>query len=528
MAEPPRKRKRAPSWKLEIPGDDIAKEILCAKLRQVRDNLRQKMNKAVNYYEILDKIADFWLDNVVATETKGQPNKTFTPYHESRSDKNEVLFVGTTSAMAKICEITKSHKMVCSLALQQKKVTMRGHVAIVTLTCEQKHSYIWTSSPHLPNKKFLVNYKMAHGMETSGILPITYQRLCMAAGCGHLSFAQKKVYLQSYNQCIDEEYEESVDDALIYETNSVENLEEGISVMSDARHGWRKNAKDTSVVVIGDNSHKVLCHEHVTKADDPITQRHEKLGTKNVLDKFEEKNIGVNLWIHDRNTSVNSLLREKQIKNQNDLWHAVKNTKKTVQKVTTGAKKRHGQTWHFELADKMEGISNHIHYAARRSKGDDNALKQSMDTIVPHYKGQHGKCHPESRCVTDKNYEASKIVITDKKAEILLTNALHSTIIYKHPEDFALGKDTHYVESFNNVLNIFQDKRINFSSKEYQKRAKLAVLHWNENVDRGYTSEWHKPTAANKRSKTKKIYKNITYQYRKKLWQRFFKSVINQ
>ena len=61
-----------------------------------------------------------------------------------------------------------------------------------------------------------------------------------------------------------------------------ENLEDGITVMSDARHGWRKNARDTSVVVIGDKTHKVLNHTHVTNADDPVTQRHETLGTKKV------------------------------------------------------------------------------------------------------------------------------------------------------------------------------------------------------------------------------------------------------
>ncbi|KAH3831630.1 hypothetical protein DPMN_104900 [Dreissena polymorpha] len=45
--------------------------------------------------------------------------------------------------------------------------------------------------------------------------------------------------------------------------------------MSYARHGWRKNAKDTSVVAIGERRHKVLKCEHVTKADDKVSRRHE-------------------------------------------------------------------------------------------------------------------------------------------------------------------------------------------------------------------------------------------------------------
>jgi hypothetical protein len=306
---------------------------------------------------------------------------------------------------------------------------------------------------------------------------------------------------------VNEAYTESIEEAIIHETSSVDNLDNGISVMCDARHGWRKNSKDTSVVVIGDNSHKVLCHQLVTKTDDAVTQRHETVGTRAVMDMFDEKNIGIHMWIHDRNMSINKLVNDRYIINQNDLWHGVRNLKKAMSKVMCGAKKYHGQTWHFELDDKLNSIANHVYYAAKASNGDADSMRQRLDTIVPHYKNQHSNCPAESRCKVDEKYEPTKKVITDPKAEKLLTDALHSTILYKNTKDFSFGKDSHYVESFNNVLNVFGDKRINFSSSEYEKRAKLAVLHWNENVDRGYTSTWHKPTAANRRAKTKKVYK---------------------
>ena len=51
-------------------------------------------------------------------------------------------------------------------------------------------------------------------------------------------------------------------------------------------------------------------------------------------------------------------------------------------------------------------------------------------------------------------------------------------------------------------MNIFQDKRISFSDTQYNMRAQLAVIHWNENVDRVYTSVWKPRTA---RAKGKKI-----------------------
>ena len=49
--------------------------------------------------------------------------------------------------------------------------------------------------------------------------------------------------------------------------------------------------------------------------------------------------------------------------------------------------------------------------------------------------------------------------------------------------------DTYYVESFNNVLLQYHDKRINFSREVYQLRTNLAVLDWNEHVNRPTTSE---------------------------------------
>jgi hypothetical protein len=41
-----------------------------------------------------------------------------------------------------------------------------------------------------------------------------------------------------------------------------------IAILTDARHGCRRNAKDTNVVCIGNATHKVLREEHMTKDDD--------------------------------------------------------------------------------------------------------------------------------------------------------------------------------------------------------------------------------------------------------------------
>ena len=112
--------------------------------------------------------------------------------------------------------------------------------------------------------------------------------------------------------------------------------------------------------------------------------------------------------------------------------------------------------------------------------------------------------------------------MTDSKAIGLLESTVTKSVLYKHPEDFVHAKDSSYVESFNNVMNLFQDKRICFSDEQYHMREQLAVLYWNENVDREYTSVW-KPRQTNiggksRKTREKKNYRPATYNYCDNIW----------
>ena len=41
------------------------------------------------------------------------------------------------------------------------------------------------------------------------------------------------------------------------------------------------------------------------------------------------------------------------------------------------------------------------------------------------------------------------------------------SIVYKYADYFRCGKDTYHTESFNNTVNMFQDKRIAFGDMQY-------------------------------------------------------------
>ena len=122
----------------------------------------------------------------------------------------------------------------------------------------------------------------------------------------------------------------------------------------------------------------------------------------------------------------------------------------------------------------------------------------------------------KSRCRKDPNYEPSKLVIRSPQAMHLLDTAVKKTTVYKFPRDFIYARDTFYVESFNNVLNIFHDKRICFGDESYKMRTALAIIHWNENVDRCSTSVHEYETG-----KTQKVLVHRTLNYRHAIWRRF-------
>jgi hypothetical protein len=180
------------------------------------------------------------------------------------------------------------------------------------------------------------------------------------------------------------------------------------------------------------------------------------------------------------------------------------------------------------LDDKVEPVGTHFHWAIRNCNENAETLQKLLLNTVEHYKNNHKGCHTSSRCQRDPNYEISHKVITNPHAEKLLLNVIKNSVIFKNPQDCRLCRDTFYVESFNNVINVYQDKRISFSNDQYKARSNLAVCHWNENVDREFTSIW-KPNHRMPRSvKGKKNYKRCTFLFRKSIWKRYVKSAFRK
>ena len=82
---------------------------------------------------------------------------------------------------------------------------------------------------------------------------------------------------------------------------------------------------------------------------------------------------------------------------------------------------------------------------------------------------------------------------------------------------------TAHVESFNNLLNVFQNKRICFQDDTYMTRSKIAVCHWNENVGR----ETRKLQHPDGRITLYYVHHDPSHNYQNTIWEKYSKLSIS-
>ena len=282
-------RNRAASFRIEIPGDDGRKAEFLGKKQSVRNHLYSRFNRPVNNNEVLSEALDFWI--LKHTQSRVITAAPVSFAEASIHENKQKVFITAETSVQSIVDIVQNHAHNCASGLKLKKLVYRGHVALVTLNCcnqNNPHILKWSSSPYLPNKQYLVNHRVIHGFTCSGMLPIHYKRFCNGVKIGFINKSKRKKIETHYHSHVTNVFNEFIEQALHEEIGSYEDVD-GIDIMTDARDGWRKNAKDTSVVAIGEKSHKVLQCVQITKQDDIVSQRHEKKEQRKFISTSQKK-----------------------------------------------------------------------------------------------------------------------------------------------------------------------------------------------------------------------------------------------
>jgi hypothetical protein len=440
----------------------------------------------------------------------------------------------TTSAVENLLKRVSEHKDQCTGTFSIADSLCFQHVATHKFHCSAGHDMDWASSPHVEGGDFLANLRMAHGYLSSGMLPNQYERFCKSAGIGVMGDKYLNGIQTTYSKTIQDLATKSMNDAVNEEIAHSECIrkdsdDHGISVMCDARHCWRKNAQFSDIVCLGEETRKVLRIETINKyTEESCSQKHETLGVTKILKHFDDEQVPIINFIHDDNRSVSKVLREQapDICDNKDTWHATKGIARNIRKLTSGTKANKFKTWHPELSDKAASIKTHIYWAMKECGGDADKLRSDILNLVFHYKGIHDSCHKGARCQVDgKDYEPSKTLLQDPKAELMLTNFLKSCKVYKEAENYKNCKNTHYVESFNNSALQYVDKRIAFGEASYKLRINLSIMDWNEHVGRPVTSTSTVIDIRRPRKKSARpVHTRKTYAFRDTIWNTWIES----
>ena len=238
-----------------------------------------------------------------------------------------------------------------------------------------------------------------------------------------------------------------------------------------------------------------------------------------MYEHFDDTRIVIKRHVHDDNRSVSKYVETERPDTENaiDIWHETSKIPSKFRTISSGPKYKHGKTWHTELHDKGAFVKKHINFSLRHCNADEEKLCNMLDNMLNHFKNIHDDCEPVSKCRTEEGYEPHLQRITSRKAEELFVKFMHSLNVYKRPDRYKHCRDTAYVESFNRAIKVYHSKDVHFSDDEYKMRTQLAILSWNENVDREYTSV----SQATETASSRKVLKAKTYSFRENLWQNF-------
>ena len=271
---------------------------------------------------------------------------------KNSSFEDETLYIVDVSSAEKYASLVTCHSRQCELDLQLASVTKIGHVLVLKLRCDNYHEIIWESSTSC-GENYKVNYKVLTSFICSGLSAVQYEKYCEFSSL-NIPNQRFRATVVSYVPTISELLRKtSISTACREEIEaSTKQKEDGISIMADARHTCRKYFYHSDYVAIGPKTHKIVDVQHITKRDE-TSQKHESLGCAKMYESFNREGIIMVDHVHDRNSSVNKQIKDRQgTTNSNDLWHGTKPIKAAFMKIASGAHANIGRTWHPELSDK--------------------------------------------------------------------------------------------------------------------------------------------------------------------------------
>ena len=204
-------------------------------------------------------------------------------------------FVCQSDRLGMLIAALQDHSRYCPEHMRCASHSLTGVVANVTFQCKNCHVVQWSSSKSA-GAHYEVNVRCIMAFACSGMLRVQFDKFLQFFCIGQFTWRAINNVLHPLSAIISVLSRESLSRALYEEVaRTAETTSDSrcVRLMTDARHACRKNSHHSDVVAIGQVTRKVINIQHVTKADDKSTQRHEVLGTTRLYAEFTDKNIKV-------------------------------------------------------------------------------------------------------------------------------------------------------------------------------------------------------------------------------------------
>ena len=153
----------------------------------MRCELSNKFNKPSGNLQGIEYLFSLWKERENDVQPEEEAPSTYIKVQ--KKDVDQKVFLCAEESLKRLVQVAEHHGKYCQGKLKIKKMKHRGHVIATKFNCDQEqgsHAFLWSSSPYLPNKEYLINNRICHSFQCSGMLPSHYTRFVDGAGIGKI------------------------------------------------------------------------------------------------------------------------------------------------------------------------------------------------------------------------------------------------------------------------------------------------------------------------------------------------------
>lgn len=195
--------------------------------------------------------------------------------------------------------------------------------------------------------------------------------------------------------------------------------------------------------------------------------------------------LRVKLLITDENQSVMKMVREEfpNLVHEADPWHL---RKSILKKLLAAAGKRRNAL----LMKWIPSIKNWLWTAMKSCNGDGELLVEFWRSMAYHIRGQHSwkddASYSKYHQCPHKDLSSANIAFLpiESDAYTAFMEIVEDVSIHNRLRRCTSFLQTSLLESFHSLLCKYLPKDLRFTGVAFDVRSKLAIIDWNENVDR--------------------------------------------